>query len=134
MTAQSINHGTIEVLPQAPVGQSEPTDKGLLCLRVEYRPVGIATVRVGGEVDLLSAPRLHELLKSRLHSKLDNVVLDLTDVSFMSVAGAQVLSQVATYAADSGTAFGIVADGSRAVRRVLRATGLRERLPLYEVS
>lgn len=87
-------------------------------------------VRVAGEVDILSAPRLNELLHCRLRSTLSRLELELSGVTFMSIAGAQVLEYAATYARYNDKELRIEVGGSRAVQRVLRATGLQDQLPL----
>lgn len=79
---------------------------------------------------MLGAPRLKELLDCRLRSALTDVVLDLDEVSFMSVAGVHVLEHTARYAQCNGKNLLIDIGDSQATRRVLRATGLLNQLPL----
>lgn len=132
MTAQVFDQPTDERMARIPAPREAPAGEGSLSLRVEYGPIGVATVRVAGEIDLLNAPRFQELVLCRLRSGLHGVVLDLSEVEFMSVAGARVLAHVATYAHAGNTELRIDAEDSRAVRRVLRATGIRKQLPLHE--
>lgn len=99
-------------------------------LQVSYGERGAAVIRVAGEVDLLSAPRLHELVGCRLRSGLRELVLDVSEVSFMSVAGAQVLAYAATFARHHGKRLHVDVGDSPAVERVLRSTGLHAKLPL----
>jgi anti-sigma B factor antagonist len=87
-----------------------------------------ATVRVTGEVDLVTAPMLKEALesaqrgvrKSRSHPEL---LIDLSDVTFLSAAGLSVLADVYVRCVSDGTTMHIVGR-QRAVRLPLKLTGL----------
>ncbi|GAA4866486.1 STAS domain-containing protein [Saccharopolyspora cebuensis] len=87
------------------------------------RPTTTAVVvHVAGDVDASTAPRLHELLAPRLSSVAETVVVDLSEVGFLGVAGLELLSHAQHRAAARGVAFRVV-DGPVCVDRALRAAG-----------
>ncbi len=91
---------------------------------VEARPVGQALVlRVSGELDLYTAPRLQSALDRYLDAPGDPVVLDLTDVTFLGASGLQVLMNINAVVAAQGRRLRVVGSVS-VVLRPLRATGL----------
>ena len=79
---------------------------------------GVAVVQVGGEVDAFTAPTLHAELTDQLDSPPTILVLDLTDVTFLSASGVRVLLDAHETAALTGTSLRLVYT-TRAVRRVL---------------
>src|SRR5690625_330720 len=59
-----------------------------------WRPTNSAVVvRVAGDLDAHNAPHLRELLAPRLTSMADTVVLDLSELEFMGVAGLELLDR-----------------------------------------
>ena len=76
------------------------------------------TVRVSGEVDLATARRLDEVLQCRIRSLLDEVVIDLSGVTFFSVAGLNSLLRARLLADNAGARLVVEASRSRAVRRL----------------
>lgn len=132
MTAQiSTKHAVNLAAPSVPEPRSEVSVDTLLSLRMTYPTQGTAVLDVNGEVDMCSSPRLRELVQCRLRSELHVLVVDLSGVSFLSVDGAQMLAHAATFARHHDTELRIVPGDSRAVRRVLLATGLDKDLPLH---
>lgn len=116
--------------PSVPEPRSELSD-ALLSLELSYPAPGTALLNVVGEVDMGSSPRLRELMHCRLRSELRVLVVDLSRVSFMSIDGAQMLARASSFARCHDTELRILPGDSRAVRRVLLATGLNNELPLY---
>lgn len=116
--------------PPVPEPRSEFSET-LLSLGLSYPEPGTAVLNVGGEIDLCSSPRLRELMHCRLRSQLRVLVVDLSKVGFLSIDGAQMLVQAASFARRHDTELRIVPGDSRAVRRVFRATGLGNQLPLH---
>jgi anti-anti-sigma factor len=94
--------------------------------------VGVrATVRVAGEVDLVTAPVLEEALERarldvRATVEFPELVVDLCEVSFLSAAGLHVLATVHVRCVDDGMSVRVVGD-HHAVRRPMELAGL-ERL------
>ncbi|MDA3630981.1 STAS domain-containing protein [Saccharopolyspora oryzae] len=98
-----------------------------LRLAVEWPAPGVVVVRIGGEIDLATVPRLTELIRQRLTAaSLRSVVLDLSEVSFASSAAVELLLHVQRRAEHRGVGLWVV-PGSGAMVRLLLVTGLRER-------
>lgn len=88
---------------------------------VEYHRSDVAVVAVGGEIDLSTAPELREILVRVASRGHDDVVLDLSDVTFLGSAGAVMLLGAAS--AVSTRPMVLVADDP-AVRRPLELLGV----------
>lgn len=85
---------------------------------------GIDLVICSGELDLVSAERLHTALGRTRGSR---VVIDLTDVSFIDSTGLSIL--ITAYRDHPDGALRICGP-SREVRRVLEVTGFADILPI----
>lgn len=96
---------------------------------VDSQP-GRTIVRIGGELDMLTAPRLRDALFPVVSDADADVALDLDRVTFLGSNGLGVLVEVARRAQDTGAALRLVA-GTRVVNRPLTLTGLDEVLDLY---
>ncbi|TNC23765.1 STAS domain-containing protein [Amycolatopsis alkalitolerans] len=112
---------------------SEPTDV-TSGLERELRIVredraGAVVLRIGGEVDAFTVPRLTNAVADVVAEQPRMLVLDLSAVGFLASAG---LSALLTMHRDVGdkTVLRIVADG-RATLRPIHLTGLDQSLPLY---
>lgn len=106
-------------------GPREPVEAviaGELGQQVSYPQAGTAVLTVTGTIDAATVPRLGEMLRSRLRSQLARLVLDLSQVGFLAVAGVSTLRTVEHWARQFGTAFVIVTGTNRAVTRALQAT------------
>lgn len=88
-----------------------------------------ATLTVAGEVDLITAVEFRRLLRTALQS-YDDVVVDLSAVTFFSSAGVGVLAT--TLPSDGRTVS--LADMSAAVRRTLDVLGRPPHLKLLSSS
>ncbi|GGM45694.1 hypothetical protein GCM10012275_15920 [Longimycelium tulufanense] len=84
-------------------------------------------VSVRGEVDLVSAPPLQRELVEQLENAGTLLVLDLTEVTFLSSAGLSLLYEVGRRAADRGVGFRLVVN-TRPVLHPLTVTGLAAEL------
>ncbi len=90
-----------------------------------------ARVVVAGEVDLSTADRLREALRSELDSARP-VLVDLEDCTFIDSVGLSVLVEAAQRAQGSdGAGLGIVAP-SAAVRRLIELTQLHSLIPVFD--
>ncbi|WP_229680164.1 STAS domain-containing protein [Saccharopolyspora thermophila] len=97
-----------------------------LRLAVEWPACGVVVVRIGGEVDLSTVPRLAELIRQRLTAAaLRSVVLDLSEVTFASSAAVELLLHVQRRAEHRGIRLFVV-PGEGALLRLLTITQLRE--------
>jgi anti-sigma B factor antagonist len=85
-------------------------------------------VTVAGQVDIATAPDLHERL-SALVADGTTVVADLDQVSFIDAAGLGVLARVARQAAARGTSLHVVC-GRHRTRRLFRLTAMDRTVPL----
>jgi anti-anti-sigma factor len=83
-----------------------------------------AVVSASGALDLLTSPALEQLLTDTLQARPAGLIVDLTEVNFLSSAGMQVLVNVHS-AATPDVGFVVVADG-RSTSRPLTLVGLTE--------
>ena len=89
----------------------------------------VVVVTATGDVDALTAPRLHDAIVEALDVATTALVVDLTDVDFLSSAGMSVL-MTGYRQAHPATAFCVVADGPF-TDRPMRMIGLDRELRLY---
>jgi anti-sigma B factor antagonist len=113
----------------AAVGSSEPVDDQDMAVSVHEQGDAVV-VEVVGEVDLLTAPRLHDAVMTALASGPRVVVIDLLGVSFLGSSGLAVLVEAHQQAAGERTQLRVVAEGP-ATLRPLQVTALDRQLPLY---
>ncbi|MBB4689133.1 STAS domain-containing protein [Amycolatopsis jiangsuensis] len=85
------------------------------------RPTSDTVVlRVGGDVDYASTPRLHQQLQDRLHGTISTLVIDLTDVSFLGSAGLRALELAYLLGRERGVRVSVRPPAAPTVRRVIR--------------
>jgi anti-sigma B factor antagonist len=88
-------------------------------------------LKVGGEVDLATAPQLHAKLVDLVEvGEAGSVIVDLTPVAFMDSTGLGVLLAAHKRVRARGRSIGLVSPGGP-VLRVLRLTGLDKVLPIH---
>lgn len=90
---------------------------------------GIVVVTAVDAVDMLTAPRLQEVITAALARKPARLILDLTQVGFLGSAGMQVLMATRNRLGPD-TRFAVVADGP-ATSRPLKITGIAEFIELF---
>ncbi|MDH6129055.1 STAS domain-containing protein [Kitasatospora sp. GP82] len=83
-------------------------------------------VRAGGEIDLDTAPSLRRALAAALESHWE-VVLDLSEVTFMDCAGLSALVRARNQADRFGARL-VLRGAGECVVRLLKLTGLHRRL------
>jgi len=88
-------------------------------------------LRVRGEIDMLTTPKLRTMLSELIESRPRVVVLDLAAVSFFASSGLSTLVEARDLAAASGVLLHLACP-SRAVRRPLQITGLAARFEVYD--
>ena len=81
------------------------------------------TVRVTGEVDLTSAPRLEQTIRELIDGGVRRLVVDLSSVRFMDSTGLRVLMSSYKRLEEVGGSL-VLGRPSEAVRRVLDVSGL----------
>ena len=104
-------------------------DSPMIRLQVQDRE-GATVVSVQGEVDMVTAPRLHSCLQDQLGMTPRRLVVDLAGVGFLGSSGLAVLVECLDGARGRGTDLRLVAS-SRGVVRPLEATGLTELFQTY---
>lgn len=117
-------------LPWAPVvAQSVPRQSNLRPVTVRFTVTeqlvrrGSIVIAVLGEVDLRSGPILHVRLQEHVRKAGPDLIVDLTAVSFLGIAGLATLMAVWEATVIAEVEFIVVAR-TRAVLRPLRLTGL----------
>jgi anti-anti-sigma factor len=103
---------------------------GLRVDRVAHGPVIV--YRVDGEIDALTAPLLDQALADAadVPDAVSHVVLDLSEVPFLSSAGLSILVDHHGRCAANGVGLSVVAK-QRAVLRSIQITALDRIIPLY---
>lgn len=91
---------------------------------------GWCVVRVEGEVDLASAPRLERALQDAAPSAGNGIVTDLTSVGFMDSTGLRVMVGGASLFDDDRSFRLVVSEGP--VSKLLDITGLARRLEVFD--
>lgn len=76
-----------------------------------------------GELDLATAPELPERMAEALEPGLDEVVMQLTDVGFLDLAGLRAISRCEELAQAHGAAF-LVTDAQSQARRLFELCDL----------
>ena len=94
------------------------------------RPDGVL-VALSGELDLASATRLEDELRSVEASSPGVIVLDLQALSFMDSSGLRALLAADSRARERGSRL-VIVRGDERVQRVLRITRLDERLEIVD--
>ena len=90
---------------------------------------GVVVATVSGEVDMLTAPSLRDVVTSEL-ADCAVLVIDLSGVAFLGSAGLAVLVEASHEAQRRQVELRVVATG-RSVRRPLEITGLDEVLTTF---
>ncbi|HEY1973146.1 MAG TPA: anti-sigma factor antagonist [Pseudonocardia sp.] len=85
---------------------------------------GARILRAAGEIDIISAPTLRDVLLPAV-AAAPLVVLDLSDVTFLGSSGLAVLVEARDHARQGDRELRLVCT-TRIVLRALEATGLRE--------
>ena len=86
-------------------------------------PGGGLVLRLQGELDMASAPKLRRLLDTALDGRPAELVLDLRELTFIDSSGIRVLSSSARRAEAAGCTLALRSP-ARSVLKVLRLTGL----------
>jgi len=102
---------------------SQETARRPFCVQVTTLALGQAVVTVRGELDLFTAPRLHEALERGIELGGRHIVVDLARVSFIDSTALGVLIGTGRRLSAAGGALDVACqDGD--VKRVLELTGL----------
>lgn len=94
------------------------------------RPTNTAlAVHIDGELDARTTPRVHEILASKTNTTAGAIILDLSELCFLAVAGLELIEHIQHAASHNDTIVCLV-DGPPCVDRALRAAGWNE-IPRY---
>jgi anti-anti-sigma factor len=113
-----------------PVRMVEQSDEPLRIAIEQVRP-DLAVVRLTGDLDLLTAPLLHDQLWPLLAGPDGMVIIDLSGVVFLGSAGLSELAAASDTAGRHGTVMRLVAD-THAVLRPLEVTGMHTLFPIFD--
>ncbi|MGY1653382.1 STAS domain-containing protein [Geodermatophilus sp. SYSU D01119] len=92
-------------------------------------------LRVRGELDIATVPRLAECVEAELSARPRSLVIDLTDTEFMDSAGARELARAAKRTAAAGVALQVVCPRENTpVRLVIDLLELSRLVPVVEVA
>lgn len=131
----TLGHNVTDTRPAQPIPHPSPAGDHLISgglIQGIHRPDRVTVVlTLHGVIDAGTAPQLAEMLQSRLHSQLERVVLDLSGVAFLAVAGISVLIQADLRAQYTGITLELVSDGNRQVERALTVTAEHHQLRLH---
>ena len=108
------------------VGMSDDFD-----VQTEMVPGGAVVLRVSGELDLASAPRLEEALQAAEPG--DPTVIDLSECTFLDSSGVRVLASAGRAISESGRRFALVTTDP-GVLRVLEITGVDTLVAVHQTT
>jgi anti-sigma B factor antagonist len=115
----------------SPGSDSLPSPEELLVIG-RTRVGGATVITLTGDVDSATAPRLRQVVLDTLTGPdAGPVVVDMTDVSFLSSAGLGALVDAHDSADEHGDPLRIVVDHARPVLRPLQLSGLDQVLTLF---
>lgn len=115
------------------VGNGEPPHLGRVLTVTDRRVNAAVVVTAAGEVDIASAPRLHEaLLAAVRRPDTSLVVLDASGLTFLGSRGLAALLRALEETARRGTTFRMVISPRSPVYRVLEVTGVDKEIARYE--
>lgn len=116
--------------PTEPAATVDTSAGNGLALRVGRPSSTSILIGIAGELDTTTAPRLHELLAPRLSSSAETIILDLSELRFLGVAGLELLAHARRVADGRAMTVSIV-DGPVCVDRALRAAGWHRSVPTF---
>ena len=116
---------------QAPAPAPDP-HPGAEFLTVTADPIApnVVVIMVSGEVDLFTGPLLLDALLAQLHGPDRRLIVDLTAVGFLGVAGVTVLATAREATLAMGTGLCLVAH-TRPVLLPLTITGMHTQFDIY---
>jgi len=93
---------------------------------------GWQVLRVRGEVDISTAPRVRSQLMSLLSDGDPHLIVDMEGVRFLDSSGLGALVSALKLARSRAGEMRLVCEGQRSVRKVLEVTGLERVLDRYD--
>jgi anti-anti-sigma factor len=111
-----------------PVTRPRPHTHVMLVEKREH-PTGAVLLTIHGEIDAATSPALERRLRD-YSGTTDRVVLDLREVTFLSVHAITMLTTTHTHAASRGTALQLIVGRGSPVERALLVTDRLHPSPL----
>lgn len=102
-----------------------PSDGAAVTVKRSRDPSGAVLLTIGGEIDMASVPALQTELQRVLATHPGSLVFDMSAVRFMDSSGIAALLRCVGQVADLR-----VRNPSRAVRRIIEASGSAPALPM----
>ncbi len=90
----------------------------------------VAILAVAGVIDMFTVPQFKAALSAAIAGKPTSLIVDLSDIEFLSSAGMSALVWIHNQADEAGIGFGVAAD-SPSTSRVIRLVGLAHALNLH---
>jgi anti-anti-sigma factor len=112
------------------IGQRDQTHRYLTVARVIHRP-NLEGLQPVGDIDLYTAPMLQRMLDDLDSRAVPGVVVDMSRVDFLAIAGLRVLYDSSERAARGGRRV-VLANSSSMVRRILVLTKTLELLDVRD--
>ncbi|MDN5861419.1 MAG: STAS domain-containing protein [Pseudonocardia sp.] len=100
-----------------------------LTLAVRSEPNGCRVVAVGGEVDMLTSPRLRSIVLSELRPGVAVLVLDMEGITFLGTSGLAVLIELREACRSASVDLRLVCT----TRRVVRPLTIAGLVPLFDI-
>ena len=119
------------VPPPSPADAAPPTPDAAWFDITLTRTPGRATLRLVGELDIATTPRLNEYLSTLAQTHHGLIVIDLRQLTFLDSTGVRALVAADSYTRRDGWSLAIV-KGPPQVQRILELCGLTEVLPLAD--
>lgn len=101
----------------------------MLSVRVDRPAEDLVVIAVAGEIGFVTAPKLSTSLHRELERQPAALILDLTAVSFLGVAGLHVLNCVLDRSKTLLIALSVVHHEQSAVQSALRAAAMTDHFP-----
>ncbi|GAA2352349.1 hypothetical protein GCM10009854_32900 [Saccharopolyspora halophila] len=126
------DHSLVQPRPPADAVLGHAHHEATSRLSVEWPAPGVVVVRIGGEIDLASLPRVTEMIRQRLRAaSLQTVVLDFSTVTFASSAAMELLITAQRRCRQRDCTL-LVVPGNGPVAKLLEITGLSTMVSLRE--
>ena len=85
------------------------------------------TITVAGEVDLSAVNKLDAAIRAAFETEIGQIVVDLSDLSFLDSAGLSVLLQASARSRQNGNPLSFIPSKHEAVRKLLALTNTAEK-------